>query len=88
VYGPEGWAGPCYLVNSGYARDYQELLEKTVWENYGRGLNPRCENCESHAGFETAAVVGVNPKAGDTWKMLAWQLSGSLGEKREGKSRS
>ena len=88
VYGPEGWAGPCYLVSSGYARDYQELLEKTAWENYGRGLNPRCENCESHAGFETAAVVGVNPKAGDTWKMLAWQLSGSLGEKREGKSRS
>ena len=88
VYGPEGWAGPCYLVSSGCARDYQELLEKTVWENYGRGLNPRCENCESHTGFETAAVVGVNPKAGDTWKMLAWQLSGSLGEKREGKSRS
>jgi hypothetical protein len=60
------------------------LLEKTLWENYGRGLNPRCENCESHAGFETAAIMGVNPKAGDTWKMLAWQLSGSLGEKREG----
>jgi len=85
VYGPKGWAGPCYLVSTGYAKNYQELLEKTLWENYGRGLNPRCENCESHAGFETAAIVGVNPKAGDTWKMLAWQLSGSLGEKREGK---
>jgi hopanoid biosynthesis associated radical SAM protein HpnH len=84
VYGPQGWAGPCYLLNSGYAKNYRELLEKTLWENYGRGLNPRCENCESHAGFETAAIMGVNPKAGDTWKMLAWQLSGSLGEKREG----
>ena len=87
VYGPQGWAGPCYLVNTGYAKNYRELLDKTLWENYGRGLNPRCENCESHAGFETAAIVGVNPKAGDTWKILAWQFSGSLGEKREGKSK-
>jgi len=31
-----------------------------------------------------AALLGANPKAGDRWKMLAWQLSGSLGEKREG----
>jgi hopanoid biosynthesis associated radical SAM protein HpnH len=84
VYGPQGWAGPCSLLNVGYAKSYKALLEETVWENYGRGLNPRCENCECYAGFETAAILGVNPKAGDLWKMLAWQLGGSLGEKREG----
>jgi hypothetical protein len=38
----------------------------------------------SYAGYESAALLGANPKAGDRWKMLAWQLRGSLGEKREG----
>ena len=85
VYGPEGWSGPCSLLNVRYAKSYKALLEETVWENYGRGLNPRCENCQCHAGFETAAILGMNPKAGDLWKMMAWQLGGSLGEKREGK---
>ena len=84
VYGPEGWSGPCYLQNASYAKSYKDLLEETVWENYGRGLNPRCENCQCQAGFETAAILGVNPKAGDLWKMLIWQFRGSLGEKREG----
>jgi hopanoid biosynthesis associated radical SAM protein HpnH len=85
VCGPRGWSGPCSLLNAHYAKSYNELLQETVWENYGRGLNPRCENCQCHAGFETAAIIGTNPKAGDLWKILAWQLSGNLGEKREGK---
>jgi len=84
VYGPRGWAGPCSLLNVGYAKSYKALLQETVWENFGRGLNPPCENCECHAGYETAAILGMNPKAGDFWKLLAWQLGGSLGEKREG----
>lgn len=85
VYGPQGWSSPCSLLDSGYAETYQQLLENTVWENYGRGLNPRCENCQCHEGYETAALLGMNPKAGDLWKMLKWQLSGTLGQKREGK---
>jgi len=84
VYGPKGWMAPCYLQEQGYAKSYKALLEDTVWENYGRGINPRCETCMSHAGYESAALLGANPKAGDCWKMLAWQLSGNLGEKREG----
>jgi hopanoid biosynthesis associated radical SAM protein HpnH len=85
VYGPQGWSGPCYLQNSGYAQSYKELIEETVWENYGRGLNPGCENCQCPAGFETAAVLGINSKLGDFWKTLAWQFRGKLGEKREGR---
>jgi len=83
VYGPQGWAGPCSLLNVRYADSYKTLLEDTVWENYGRGLNPRCENCQSSEGYGTAALLGLNPKAGDLWKMLAWQFGGNLGEKRE-----
>jgi hopanoid biosynthesis associated radical SAM protein HpnH len=86
VYGPQGWYEPCTFLGTGYAKSYKALLEDTVWENYGRGLNPRCENCQCHSGYETAALLGMNPKAGDLWKMIRWQLGGSLGEKRERKS--
>jgi hopanoid biosynthesis associated radical SAM protein HpnH len=88
VYGPQGWSSPCRLLAIGYAQSYQQLLENTVWENYGRGLNPRCENCQCPEGYETAALLGMNPKAGDLWKILKWQLGGSLGEKREGKRKA
>ncbi len=83
VYGPAGWSGPCYHLNYKFEKNYKALLENTLWENFGRGMNPRCEVCSCHGGFETAALLGMNRKAGDTWKMLAWQLSGGLGEKRE-----
>lgn len=83
VYGPQGWAAPCTQLNCGYEQKYQSLVEKTVWENFGRGMNPRCEPCASQSGYETAAILGMNPKAGDFWKLVAWQLQGGLGEKRE-----
>jgi hopanoid biosynthesis associated radical SAM protein HpnH len=85
VYGPNGWSGPCYLQNVNFAQSYKALLEETVWENYGRGLNPRCENCQCREGFETGAILGMNRKAGDVWKTLAWQFQGSVGARREGK---
>jgi hopanoid biosynthesis associated radical SAM protein HpnH len=88
VYGPKGWAAPCSFVHTGYAESYKALLENTVWENYGRGLNPSCENCQCRAGYETAALLGMNPKAGDLWKMVKWQLGGNLGERREGKRKA
>jgi hopanoid biosynthesis associated radical SAM protein HpnH len=83
VYGPKGWAAPCSHLNYNYEANYRSLVEKTVWENFGRGMNPRCEPCLSHSGYETAAILSMNPKAGDFWKMLAWQLQGGLGEKRQ-----
>jgi len=83
VYGPRGWSEPCYLQSSKHAKSYKALLEETVWENYGRGLNPRCENCQCPAGFETAAILGMNAKVGDLWKKLSWQFRGNMGEKRK-----
>jgi hopanoid biosynthesis associated radical SAM protein HpnH len=85
VYGPQGWTSPCSMLNAGHTESYKALLENTVWENYGRGLNPRCENCQCQGGYETAALLGMNAKAGDFWRMLAWQFGGNLGEKRAGK---
>jgi hopanoid biosynthesis associated radical SAM protein HpnH len=83
VYGPQGWSSPCNLLKVGYMKSYKALVENTVWENYGRGLNPRCENCQCPEGYETSALLGMNPKAGDLWKLLMWQVGGSLGAKRE-----
>jgi hopanoid biosynthesis associated radical SAM protein HpnH len=82
-YGPRGWVVPCSVLNQGFETSYGALLENTLWENYGRGLNPSCETCMCDAGYETAAILGTNAKAGDGWKMLLWQFRGELGRKRE-----
>jgi len=88
VYGPQGWMAPCSLQNQGFVKSYKALLADTAWENYGRGVDSRCETCMSHTAYESAALLGANPKAGDMWKILAWQFGGSLGEKREGTRKS
>jgi hopanoid biosynthesis associated radical SAM protein HpnH len=52
-----GWQRPCYLMSDGYAKTYKELLETTEWERYGRGRDPRCDNCMAHCGYEPTAVL-------------------------------
>jgi hopanoid biosynthesis associated radical SAM protein HpnH len=54
-----GWQRPCYLMSDGYAKTYQELLDTTDWEAYGRGRDPRCENCMAHCGYEPTAVLAT-----------------------------
>ncbi len=52
-----GWQKPCYLMSDGYTATYQELLETTDWDAYGRGRDPRCDNCMAHCGYEPTAVL-------------------------------
>jgi hopanoid biosynthesis associated radical SAM protein HpnH len=52
-----GWQRPCYLMSDGYAKTYQELIETTDWDAYGRGRDPRCDNCMAHCGYEPTAVL-------------------------------
>jgi hopanoid biosynthesis associated radical SAM protein HpnH len=52
-----GWQRPCYLMGDGYARSYHELLEETDWDRYGRGRDPRCDNCMAHCGYEPTAIT-------------------------------
>jgi hopanoid biosynthesis associated radical SAM protein HpnH len=54
-----GWQRPCYLMADGYAKTYQELVETTDWDRYGRGRDPRCENCMAHCGYEPTAVLAT-----------------------------
>jgi hopanoid biosynthesis associated radical SAM protein HpnH len=52
-----GWQRPCYLMGDGYAPSYRELLEDTDWDHYGRGRDPRCDNCMAHCGYEPTAIT-------------------------------
>jgi hopanoid biosynthesis associated radical SAM protein HpnH len=70
----QGWKGPCYLITDTHHPSFADLLNKTSWENYGYGNDPRCENCMMHSGYETAAALGVNGRLGDTLKMVKWQF--------------
>ncbi len=68
-----GWKGPCYLITDAHHPTFGDLLDKTPWENYGRGKDPRCEHCLVHSGFEASAALGVNRRMGDMFKMIKWQ---------------
>lgn len=54
-----GWQRPCYLMGDGYTATYKELLETTDWSKYGRGNDPRCDNCMAHCGYEPTAVLAT-----------------------------
>jgi len=63
-YSVLGWQKPCYLLNEGHYETFQELLDNTEWENYGRKSgNPKCADCMVHCGYEpTAAVDAMQPQ--------------------------
>ena len=65
-----GWQRPCYLMADGYAKTYQELVETTEWESYGRGRDPRCNNCMAHCGYEPTAVVATLGSLGQSLRAL------------------
>ena len=52
----KGWKSPCYLLTDGHFGSYRELIEKTSWNTYGSGNNPRCKNCMVHCGYEGSAL--------------------------------
>jgi hopanoid biosynthesis associated radical SAM protein HpnH len=58
-YSVFGWQRPCYLMADGYTATYKELLETTDWSKYGRGRDPRCDNCMAHCGYEPSAVIAT-----------------------------
>jgi len=74
TFNPQGWKGPCYLMTDAHSKTYKEFIEKTPWENYGYGRDPRCQDCMVHVGYEPSAVLGGNHRLGDGWKMLKWQM--------------
>jgi hypothetical protein len=47
-------------MSDGYVKTYRELVEQTDWEAYGRGRDPRCDNCMAHCGYEPSAVFATS----------------------------
>jgi hopanoid biosynthesis associated radical SAM protein HpnH len=66
-----GWQRPCYLMADGYTQTYQELLETTDWDAYGRGRDPRCDNCMAHCGYEPTAVLETTRSLRQSLRALA-----------------
>lgn len=46
-------------MDDGYVDTYQELLDTTDWDAYGRGRDARCANCMAHCGYEPTAVFAT-----------------------------
>ncbi len=65
-----GWQRPCYLMADGYAKTYQELLETTDWDAYGRGNDPRCDNCMAHCGYEPTAMLATTKSVKQSLRAL------------------
>jgi hopanoid biosynthesis associated radical SAM protein HpnH len=51
-----GWQKPCYLLGEGYAKTFTELMETTVWDDYGTGRYEKCADCMAHCGYEPTAA--------------------------------
>lgn len=77
-YSVLGWQRPCYLMADGYATSYQELIETTDWEQYGRGKDPRCANCMAHCGYEPSAVTATMISPRESLRATVDVLRGSL----------
>jgi hopanoid biosynthesis associated radical SAM protein HpnH len=70
-----GWKSPCYLITDRHYATFQEMIDKTPWDNYGPGKDPRCENCMMHCGFEPTIAFETGKRLGDVVRMVKWNLS-------------
>jgi hopanoid biosynthesis associated radical SAM protein HpnH len=66
-----GWQRPCYLLDDGYAKTWQELLDTTDWDAFGRGKDPRCDNCMAHCGYEPTAVLATTESLRESLRAFA-----------------
>ena len=76
AYNIFGWQRPCYLLQEGYAATFQELMDTTRWDNYGRASgNEKCQDCMVHCGYETTAVDYTF----SSWRGLRETVTATLG---------
>jgi hopanoid biosynthesis associated radical SAM protein HpnH len=73
---PKGWKLPCYLITDGHAKTFRDLMDKTDWNKYGVGNDPRCKNCMMHCGFEASAIEAAGKNPANLAHMVAWNFFG------------
>jgi hopanoid biosynthesis associated radical SAM protein HpnH len=71
---PHGWRSPCYQLADTHYPTFKELMERTPWEKYGVGRDPRCAQCMMHSGFEPTAVRQISGIS-EIWRMVRWNLT-------------
>ena len=77
TYNLFGWQKPCYLVGEGYAETFQELLDSTDWNAYGRASgNAKCRDCMVHCGYEPTAVRETFGSLSRFWQTARLTLFG------------
>ena len=74
---PLGWKSPCYLITDRYYDTFDEMMEKTPWEKYGTGNDPRCSNCMVHSGYEASVMKTAFLHPWDLIRLLLWNLKKS-----------
>lgn len=68
TYNLFGWQKPCYLLQDGYVDTFEELIETTRWEKFGRASgNAACQQCMVHCGYEPSAVNHTFSSFGGIW---------------------
>ena len=71
TYNLFGWQKPCYLIQDGYCDTFDELMNDTAWESYGRASgNPSCQQCMVHCGYEPTAVSHTFSSFGGMWATI------------------
>ena len=71
---PLGWKSPCYLITDAYYPSFHEMMEKTPWDRYEAGTDPRCRDCMVHSGYEATVqrIAFSHPK--DFVRLAFWNL--------------
>jgi len=67
------------LLQEGYAATFQELMDGTRWENYGKKSgNEKCRDCMVHCGYEATAVDHTFSSLKGFAETVAVTLTGKL----------
>lgn len=75
TYNLFGWQKPCYLLQEGYVDSFEELMNETDWESYGRASgNHACQQCMVHCGHEPTAVDLTFSTFGGMWGTIKAML--------------
>jgi hopanoid biosynthesis associated radical SAM protein HpnH len=74
---PLGWKSPCYLITDTYYESFKEMMEKTEWDRYESGNDPRCKNCMVHSGYEATVMRTAFSNPADMLRLVLWNLNKS-----------
>ncbi|MEO8496398.1 MAG: adenosyl-hopene transferase HpnH [Planctomycetota bacterium] len=76
TYNLFGWQKPCYLIDEGYCKSFDELMTTTAWHQYGQASgNEKCQDCMVHCGYEPSAVAATF----GTWRGFLTTVQSQLG---------